>query len=244
MNLNCIAIDDEPLALGLISNYIEKTPFLTLVGSYGSAIEALDVLDKLSVQLIFLDIYMPELTGMEFSKLMAQSNQKNTCRIVFTTAFNQFAIEGYQVDALYYLLKPFNYNEFLQAANKAKSYFESMETLPVDQNKGKKERYLYIKSDYKLIRIDLNDIAYIESIKDYVKIHLLNKEQAISSLTTLKSIEERLPEADFIRIHRSFIIAVNKIDALGRNSVYVGSAEIPVGDLYRESFKKLLNQWA
>lgn len=242
MNLNCIAIDDEPLALGLISNFIEKTPFLKLIGSYGSAVEALDALDKLSVQLIFLDIYMPELTGMEFSKLLAQSNQKSTCRIVFTTAFNQFAIEGYQVDALYYLLKPFNYNEFLQAANKAKNYFETMETLPVEQDK--KERYLFVKSDYKVIRIDLNDITYIESIKDYVKIHLLNKEQAISSLTTLKRIEERLPEADFLRIHRSFIIAINKIDALGRNSVHVGSAEIPVGDLYRESFKKLLDQWA
>lgn len=242
MTLNCIAIDDEPLALGLISGFIEKTPFLNLLGSYGSAVEALSALDKLSVQLIFLDIYMPELTGMEFSKILAQSYRKSKCRIIFTTAFNQFAIEGYQVDALYYLLKPFNYNEFLQAANKAKSYFESLENASV-QDIHEKERYLFVKSDYKLIRIDLNDIAYLESIKDYVKIHLIGKEQAIASLITLKSLEERLPETDFLRIHRSFIVAINKINALGRNSVYIGQIEIPVGDLYKDSFKKLLDQW-
>ncbi|HWV74692.1 MAG TPA: LytTR family DNA-binding domain-containing protein [Pseudosphingobacterium sp.] len=243
MTLNCIAVDDEPLALGLITNFIEKTPFLNLVGSYGSAVEALAALDKLAVQLIFLDIYMPELTGIEFSKLLAQSNRKNKCRIIFTTAFNQFAIEGYQVDALYYLLKPFNYNEFLQAANKGKSYFESLEVPTSNQDKNDKDRYLFVKSDYKLVRIDLDEIAYIESIKDYVKVHLYKKEQAIISLTTLKSIEERLPETHFLRIHRSFIVAINKIDALGRNSVHIEQVEIPVGDLYKESFKKLLDQW-
>lgn len=244
MTLNCIAIDDEPLALGLISSFIEKTPFLNLLGAYGSAVEAFEVFDKLSVQLIFLDIYMPELTGMEFSKLLAQSHRKNKCRIIFTTAFNQFAIEGYQVDALYYLLKPFNYNEFLQAANKGKSYFESLEASSTHQDPHEKDRYLFVKADYKTIRVDLDNIAYIESIKDYVKIHLLGKDQTITSLTTLKRIEERLPEADFLRIHRSFIVAVNKIDALGRNSVHIGSTEIPVGDLYKESFKRLVDQWA
>jgi len=244
MTLNCIAIDDEPLALGLISSFIKKTPFLNLLGSYGNAVEALAALDTLPIQIIFLDIYMPELTGMEFSKIWAQSNQKNKCRIIFTTAFNQFAIEGYQVDALYYLLKPFNYHEFLQAANKAKSYFESLETATIDHDNHEKERYLFVKSDYKLVRIDLNDITYIESIKDYVKIHLVGKEQAITTLTTLKSIEERLSEVNFLRIHRSFIVAINKIDALGRNSVHIGSTEIPVGDLYKESFKRLLDQWA
>jgi len=243
MILNCIAVDDEPLALGLISSFIEKTPFLSLLGSYGSAVEALAALDKLPIQIIFLDIYMPELTGMEFSKIWAQSNQKNKSRIIFTTAFNQFAIEGYQVDALYYLLKPFNYHEFLQAANKAKGYFESLEASTIDHDNQERERYLFVKSDYKMLRIDLNDIAYIESIKDYVKIHLAGKGQAITTLTTLKSIEERL-SANFLRIHRSFIVAVNKIDALGRNSVHIGSTEIPVGDLYKESFKRLLDQWA
>lgn len=243
MILNCIAVDDEPLALGLITSFIEKTPFLNLLGSYGSAVEALAVLDKLPVQLIFLDIYMPELTGMEFSKLLTSSPKKNKCRIIFTTAFNQFAIEGYQVDALYYLLKPFNYSEFLQAANKGKSYFESLEDPTSNQEKNDKERYLVVKSDYKLVRIDLDEIAYVESIKDYVKIHLYEKEQATISLTTLKSIEDRLPEIDFLRIHRSFIVAINKIDALGRNSVHIGQVEIPVGDLYKESFKKLLDQW-
>jgi len=240
--LRCIAIDDEPLALGLITSFIEKTPFLKLVGAYASAIEALDIIASEQVQLVFLDIHMPELNGMEFSKMLAQSAYNRECRIVFTTAFNQFAIEGYQVDALYYLLKPFNYTEFLLAANKGKLYFEAMERIASSEKPGR-ERYLYVKSDYKLIRIELDQIRYIESIKDYVKIHTVAQTEPIASLTTLKSIEERLPEEEFLRLHRSFIVAIQKISALGRNSVYVGNTEIPVGDLYKESFKKLISQW-
>lgn len=241
MILNCIAIDDEPLALGLIASFIEKTPFLKLVGKYASAIEALAVIDKLDFQLVFLDIHMPELTGMEFSKLLSQS--KSTSKIIFTTAFNQFAIEGYKVDALFYLLKPFDYSEFLQAANKGRIYFESLKTQQLSRDTTGADHFLFVKSDYKLIRIDLNDIIYIESIKDYIKIHLQDKQGPIVSLSTLKGIEEKLPQEGFIRIHRSFIVATNKIAAIGRNSIHIGTLDIPVGDLYKETFKQLIQKW-
>ncbi|GAA4794261.1 LytTR family DNA-binding domain-containing protein [Olivibacter ginsenosidimutans] len=241
MILNCIAIDDEPLALGLIVSFIEKTPFLKLVGQYASAIEALEGIDQLDIQLIFLDIHMPELTGMEFSKIINQS--KSNSKIIFTTAFNQFAVEGYKVDALFYLLKPFDYAEFLEAANKGKLYFETLNSRLTTQDQAKNERFLFVKADYKLIRIELEHILYVESIKDYVKIHLKDKADPIVSLSTLKGIEEKLPENEFIRIHRSFIVAVNQIDAIGRNSIHIGKLEIPVGDLYKDTFKQLIQKW-
>lgn len=241
MILNCIAIDDEPLALGLVKSFIEKTPFLKLVGAYSSAVEALKVLDDLQFHLVFLDIHMPELNGMEFSRLLAESKNKQG-RVIFTTAFNQFAIEGYQVDALFYLLKPFNYNEFLQAVNKGLHHFESLGEQPATKEKAR-EKYLFVKSDYKLIRIDLDRIVYIESIKDYIKIHVKDAEQPIVSLSTLKAIEEKLPVHEFLRIHRSFIIGIDKIDAIGRNSLHIGGTEIPVGDLYKEQFKRLIEKW-
>lgn len=241
MILNCIAIDDEPLALGLVKSFIEKTPFLKLVGAYSSAVEALEVLDDLQFHLVFLDIHMPELNGMEFSRLLAESKNKQG-RIIFTTAFNQFAIEGYQVDALFYLLKPFNYNEFLQAVNKGLHYFESLDEQPAMKERTR-EKYLFVKSDYKLIRIDLDRIVYIESIKDYIKIHVKDAEQPIVSLSTLKAVEEKLPVHEFLRIHRSFIVGIDKIDAIGRNSLHIGGTEIPVGDLYKEQFKRLIEKW-
>jgi two-component system, LytTR family, response regulator LytT len=241
MILNCIAIDDEPLALGLVKSFIEKTPFLKLVGAYSSAVEALKVLDDLQFHLVFLDIHMPELNGMEFSRLLAESKNKQG-RIIFTTAFNQFAIEGYQVDALFYLLKPFNYNEFLQAVNKGLHYFESLDEQPAMKERAR-EKYLFVKSDYKLIRIDLDRIVYIESIKDYIKIHVKDAEQPIVSLSTLKAVEEKLPVHEFLRIHRSFIVGIDKIDAIGRNSLHIGGTEIPVGDLYKEQFKRLIEKW-
>ncbi len=242
MIITCIAIDDEPLALKLITSYIEKTPFLKLIGSYSNAIDALSVVEDQDVQLVFLDIHMPEMSGMEFSRLLSKSKRDRHCRIIFTTAYNQFAIEGYQVNALYYLLKPFDYTEFIKAATKGKEYFENQEEIAW-QEKPIKDKYLYVKSDYKLIRIDMDRITYVESIKDYVKIHLVDNADSILSLTTLKSIEERLHEDQFLRVHRSFVVAIDKINALGRNSLYIGNQEIPVGDQYKEAFKKLIQQW-
>lgn len=147
------------------------------------------------------------------------------------------------MDALFYLLKPFDYAEFLEAANKGRVYFEALDFRSVTQEYDKNEQFLFVKADYKTLKIELDHILYIESIKDYVKIHLKDKIEPIISLSTLKGVEEKLPQNEFIRVHRSFIVAINKIDAIGRNSIHIGALEIPVGELYKETFKQLAQQW-
>ena len=219
MTLNCIAIDDEPLALGLVCAFIEKTPFLKLVGRYSSAVEALQGLSTLAVDVVYLDIQMPDLTGIELARLMGQTQQGvNGPRIIFTTAFNQFALEGYKVDALDYLLKPFNYEEFLRATNKARAYFELVNrtappAAPVVAM-APEEEYLFLKVEYQLVRVALADILYIEGLKDYVKVHLQSNPKPLLSLTSLKALEEKLPARRFMRVHRSYIVALDKINAL------------------------------
>jgi len=250
MNLNCIAVDDEPLALGLVSVFIEKTPFLTLVGKYSSAVEALQGLHDKEVDLIFLDIQMPDLTGIELARVLGQAQQNGAGpRIIFTTAFNNFAIEGYKVDALDYLLKPFNYEEFLRAANKAKAYFELINrpaptiaaAAPVVSEP--EEDSLFLKVEYQLVRVAFKDILYIEGLKDYVKVHLQGTNKPILSLTSLKALEDRLPARKFMRVHRSFIVSLDKISSLTRNSIQIGTVTIPVSDQYKDSFSAFLNKW-
>lgn len=240
MKLNCITVDDEPLALNLISAFAEQTPFLELKGRFGNAVEALQALHEQTIHLIFLDIQMPDLNGMELARVISQAGASLQTRIVFTTAYNQFAVEGYKVDALDYLLKPFGYDEFLRAATKAKRYFEVLQ----DNGAGEvTENYMFIKSDYKHIRVDFDSVTHIESVKDYVKIHLMPPLSPVVTLSSLKSIEEKLPAARFLRIHRSFIVAVSKVDSVSKNAVQLGLVEIPVGELYKEAFKTLLARW-
>lgn len=250
MILNCIAVDDEPLALGLVCAFIEQTPFLKLVGKYSSAVEALVGLQDQKIDLIFLDIQMPNLNGMELARVI-DSRGANKPRIIFTTAYNQFAIEGYRVDALDYLLKPFNYEEFLHAANKALSYAElvsksqnpsSNSVAPVAAQE--EEEYLFLKIEYQLVRIALNDILYIEGLKDYVKIYLQDKEKPLLSLSSLKALEEKLPAKRFMRVHRSFIVSLNKINSITRNALQIGKVNIAVGDQYKEAFGVFLSKWA
>lgn len=246
MTINCIAVDDEPLALSLVSSFIDKTPFLKRVGAFSNAIEALGEIEKRQVQLIFLDVEMPDLNGMDFSRLLMNSTRKSDCKIIFTTAYDQFAVEGYQVDALFYLLKPFNYAEFLMAANKAKNYFEEEKrpgTQPLQEERQTRKRYLFLKVDYKLMRIDFDQITYIESYRDYVKVYTLKNDTPLMSLTSLKSVLEKLPKSEFTRIHRSFVVANSKIDAISRNGVEIGKQHIPVGDQYKEDFRQLLQKW-
>jgi two-component system, LytTR family, response regulator LytT len=251
MNLNCIAVDDEPLALGLVSVFIEKTPFLNLVGKYSSAVEALQGLHNQQVDVIFLDIQMPDLTGIELARVLGQAQQNGLSpRIIFTTAFNNFAIEGYKVDALDYLLKPFNYEEFLRAANKAKAYFElinrptSSPVVPViSASPEPEEEFLFLKVEYQLVRVAYNDILYIEGLKDYVKVHLQGNPKPILSLTSLKALEEKLPARRFMRVHRSFIVSLEKISSLTRNSIQIGNITIPVSDQYKDAFNVFLSKW-
>ncbi|WP_295719612.1 LytTR family DNA-binding domain-containing protein [Mucilaginibacter sp.] len=249
MILNCIAVDDEPLALGLVCAFIEQTPFLKLTGRYSSAVEALVGLQDQKVDLIFLDIQMPNLNGIELARVL-DSRGANKPRIIFTTAYNQFALEGYKVDALDYLLKPFNYEEFLHAANKALTYVEllqrSTNVTPAPAAAAEhriEDDYLFLKIEYQLVRIALKDILYIEGLKDYVKVYLQDIEKPLLSLTSLKALEEKLPAKRFMRVHRSFIVSLDKINSITRNALQIGKVNITVGDQYKEAFGVFLSKW-
>jgi two-component system response regulator LytT len=248
MKINAIAVDDEPLALDLTVTYIKRTPFLNLTGSFTSAIDALAFMHEHEVDLIFLDINMPGLNGMELARIINSNKQNSLIKIIFTTAYNQYALEGYEVSALDYLIKPFNYVNFLTAATKAQEYFGLIhkDLSIVKEELGKEpvenEDILYVKVEYQYIKISLKTILYIESLGDYIGIHL-NTEKPVLSLMTLKSIEEKLPPGQFMRIHRSFIIALDKIDAITRTSVQIGKTLINVTDQYKEVFNQYLRKW-
>lgn len=247
MTLTCLAVDDEPLALELVCTFIKQTPFLTLAGRYTSALEALNHLHQHPVDLIFLDIQMPDLSGTELARVLDKGQPGQGPRIIFTTAFNQYALEGYRLDALDYLLKPFNYVEFLRAANKALAYAE-LRQKPALPAVGytppeTEEAYIFLKVEYQLIRVALHDILYIEGLKDYVKIHLQSATKPLLSLISLKALEEKLPGKKFMRIHRSFIVALDKIQSVTRQSVQIGETNIPVSDQYKEAFNKFLSRW-
>jgi two-component system response regulator LytT len=241
--LQCIAVDDEPLALGLVCAFIDKTPFLNLAGRYSSAVEALEGIHQQSVDLIFLDIQMPDLTGIELARIIEKSGNQGP-RIIFTTAFNQFALDGFRVDALDYLLKPFNYEEFLRAASKGKAYVELVQRAASGPaTPEQKEDYLFLKVEYQLVRIAYDDILYIEGLKDYVKVILKSDTKPVLSLTSLKALEEKLPSAKFMRVHRSFIVNLDKIGAVTRNTIQIGAVTIPVSDQYKENFSEFLSNW-
>jgi two-component system response regulator LytT len=245
--LNCIAVDDEPLALDLVCAFIEQTPFLRLVGRYGSGVEALRGLHEQEgkVDVAFLDIQMQELNGLELARVLGAKAP----RIVFTTAFPQYALESYKVDALDYLVKPFNYEEFLRAATRALNYVqlaqagqEASVAAPVAA--APEEDHIFLKVEYQLVRVALDDILYVEGLKDYVKVHLRSTPKALLSLMSLKAMEDRLPARRFLRIHRSFIVALDKIEAVRRLTVQIGSLTIPVGDQYKEAFSQFLSRWS
>ncbi len=238
MILNCALVDDEPLALDLLETYVRKTPFLNLIGKCSSAVAAMKELQEKTVDLLFLDIQMPELSGLEYSKMVNPET-----RIVFTTAFGQYALDGYRVNALDYLLKPISYKDFLEAANKALSWFEMKENASAGGNVVKVEDdCIYVKSDYKLVQIKLKDILYVEGLKDYVKIYIENEPKAILSLMSMKAMEERLPSSHFIRVHRSFIVQKNKIKIIDRGRIVFGKEYIPVSDSYKQELQNYLNE--
>ncbi len=246
LTLSCIIIDDEPLALGLIESYVKKTPFLNLVGKFENAVEAIPTLEQNPPQVLFLDIQMPELNGLELSKII-----KDKTKIIFTTAFQQYALEGFKVNALDYLLKPISYPDFLQAANKALQWYEMVNSAktpatpastPIQPTEQK--RSIFVKSDYKLVQIDLDKITHIEGLKDYVKIYVEGETYPILSLMSMKSLEEMLPSDRFIRVHRSYIVQPKKITVIERNRIVFGKEYIPISDSYKESFQEFLNKYS
>lgn len=244
MKLRCVAVDDEPLALDLVAKFISQTSFLHMEAKFDNAIQALGYLNQNAVDLVFLDIQMPDLSGMELARILDGKASGQKPRIIFTTAYNQFAIEGYKVDALDYLLKPFSYEEFLKASTKAYQFFEKQQK--ASESNPEHERnpdYIFLKVEYQLVKVMVKDIAYVEAYKDYVKVHLKNKPNPLLSLTSMKSMEEMLPQEDFMRVHRSFIINLNHIDSVSRNVVSIADAHITVSDNYKEPFMHFLSRW-
>jgi DNA-binding LytR/AlgR family response regulator len=235
MTIKCLAIDDEPLALKQISAYIKKTPFLEMVAIYNSALDALEYTTSNQVDLIFIDINMPDFSGLDFVRSL-----KEKPYIIFTTAYSEYAVEGFKVDAVDYLLKPIGYNDFLKAVNKVKTLFDLKElqsaTIKATQD------HIFVKSDYKLMRIELFDIKYVESMHEYVKFHIIN-DKPVMTLVSLKSIEKQLPSERFMRVHRSFIVNIERIKMIERNRIiFDNNVYIPVSDQYKARFQEFINK--
>lgn len=234
MTIKCLAVDDEPLALKQIGSYIKKTPFLELGASCNNPFSAMEFIKENQVDLLFVDISMPDLSGMDFVRSLTVKPL-----VIFTTAYSEYAIDGFKADALDYLLKPIGYKDFLRAANKAYSIFE----LKASQSEKKevKKDHIFVKSDYRIVRIEFSDIKYIESVHEYVRIHLINDIPVMSHIS-LKSIEEQLPASSFLRVHRSFIVNSARIKLIERNRiVFDNNVYIPVSDQYKANFQKFLN---
>ena len=233
MKLSCAIIDDEPLAVELMESYVRKTPFLELQGSFGSGVAAFGMLCDRPVDLLFCDIQMPGLNGVEFSRMLPADT-----RVIFTTAFSRYAVEGFRVNAVDYLLKPISYADFLAAAQKALEWFELKRHAgaPADDL-----RSIFVKTEYRLRQIELERILYIEGLKDYVKIHVEDEPHPVLSLMSLKSLEEQLPADRFIRVHRSYIVQTAKILTIERNSIVFGRERIPISENYRQAFFDFLS---
>ncbi|HKI89706.1 MAG TPA: LytTR family DNA-binding domain-containing protein [Draconibacterium sp.] len=233
--IKTIAIDDEPLALQLVTGYIKKTPFLELAASFDNPMDAMEFLDKNNVDLIFLDIHMPDLTGIEFTRIL-----ENPPKIIFTTAYEKYALEGFKLEAVDYLLKPFGYEEFLKSARKAEKLI-GLEKSAQDEVSANNE-FLFLKSEYKIRRINFNEIKYIEGLKDYVKVYLQHEPKPILSLNTLKSLEAKLPSNKFMRVHRSYIVNLEKIDTIERSRIIFEKVYIPVSEQYKDKFQEFLDK--
>ncbi len=238
MKLSCAIIDDEPLAVELMKGYVEKTPFLLLEGSFNSGTTAFEALRDRPVDLLFCDIQMPELNGMELSRMLPPAT-----RVIFTTAFSRYAVEGFRVNAVDYLLKPISYDDFLAAANKALTWFELNERAGAarpEHSETPSPQTLFVRSEYRLQQIGFDRILYIEGLKDYVKIHLDDEPRPVLSLISLKSLEEELPADRFIRVHRSYIVQPAKIRTIERNRIVFGKEYIPISENYRQAFYDFL----
>ena len=231
MTINCAIIDDEPLAAGLLESYVAKTPYLNLTGTYNSAITAMRDLRDNPVPLLFLDIQMPELSGVEFAKILPKDT-----KIIFTTAFPQYALEGYKVNALDYLLKPISYEDFLRATEKAQDWYNILQK----REAYNYDRIMFIKSEYKLLRVCFDDILYVEGLKDYVRICLKNGEK-IMSLMSMKKLEDYLPHPEFLRTHRSYIVHMPEVRSIDRFRIVFGDVFIPISDNYKEEVQQYLD---
>jgi DNA-binding LytR/AlgR family response regulator len=228
--IRVIAIDDEPLAVRLLVSYVEKTPDLELLGSFTDSIRTINAVKEQKPDLLLLDIQMPELSGMEFARLLPAET-----RIVFTTAFKQYAIDGYKVSAFDYLLKPISYETFLATAEKAMQSFNTQQ----QKKTTTEDRYIFVKSDYRLVKIKLDDILYIEGVKDYVRMKLTDGNR-IMSLINMKRLEELLPRPEFMRTHCSYIVHMTQVQTVDKQRLMFGDEAIPISDNYKEDVMRFV----
>ncbi|MFC5285313.1 LytR/AlgR family response regulator transcription factor [Pedobacter alpinus] len=237
--INCLVVDDEPLALDIIEDYISKIPFLTLYKSFQNPIEALSVVQEGIIDLVFLDVQMPELTGIQFLKI---ANSK--CKVILTTAYPEYAIEGFEHNVVDYLLKPIAFDRFYKAAQKAQDLLCNIPKQPepliaeVPVNNFT-NTFIFVKTEYKIQKIYLDDILFIEGLKDYISIY--TKTERIITLQSMKKIDEALPNHQFVRVHKSYIIALDKIESIERSRIVIGDKIIPIGDTHRDNFFKMID---
>ena len=223
--INCIIIDDEPLALQLLEDFVNKTPYLTLAGKFDEPLQALPLLRSMKVDLLLLDIKMPDISGIDFFKSLATKPE-----VIFTTAYSEFALDGFELKAIDYLLKPISFEKFLSACNRVRDYLERKNSKPL-----RDKDYFFINASHKLHKVFYDDILYLEGFKDYTKIHLASAQAPLVILHNLKYFEELLDSNEFIRIHRSYIISIRKVTTVSRKSVIIYGRELPVSDNYREA---------
>jgi len=235
--ITCIAIDDEPIALGIVVSYIKKIPYLELLAVFDNPIDASEYIQKHTVQLMFLDINMPDLSGVEFARTL----DKNS-KVIFTTAYDKYAVEGFQLHALDYLLKPISFTVFTNSVKHAKEYFDLIESKPSELPINTDDNYLFIKADYQIHRIEFDDILYFEGLKDYVKLYVEGLSNSIVFHSTMKSLEEKLPLDKFMRVHRSFIVSLNKIKTIERDRILFGNKRIPISKPYKLSFDEFVKK--
>lgn len=227
--LRCIAVDDEPLALQLLEDYISKVPYLQLVATCSDAFEANKILQEEPVDLVFIDIQMPGLTGVQFIRSLSQRPM-----FILVTAYEKFALESYDLNVADYLLKPVELSRFIQACNKANELFQlrhKQEPVPQD--------YFFLNADYSLIKVMFADILWVEGLRDYIKIHMAPPAKPLVARISMKAIEDELPPSKFIRIHKSYIVSIDHISSVKKSSVFVGDAELPVGETYKENIETL-----
>jgi two-component system, LytTR family, response regulator len=232
--INCLLIDDEPLALQLLEDYVNKTPYLRLAGKFEEPMQALAVVESREIDLLFLDIKMPDISGIDFFKSLSYKPE-----VIFTSAYSEYAIDCFELKAMDYLLKPFSFEKFLGACNRVKDYLDLKSSKTI-----KTSDYFFINAAHKLHKIFYDDILYLEGLKDYTKIHLASGNNPLIILHNLKYFEDLLPSSEFIRIHRSYIISLGKLVTVSRKSVTIQSHELPVSDNYRDGFFELVERHA
>lgn len=233
--IRCIVVDDEPMALQLIADYVQRTPFLRLSGQTTDPMEAIDMVQQGLADLLFLDIQMPELTGLQLMKVIGHK-----CKVIITTAYPDYALEGYEFDVIDYLLKPITFDRFLVAAHKAKErlapQIPATAAAPAD---SPATGHIFVRTEYRIQKIDLADILYLEGLRDYVAIHTPSGK--VLTQQSMRSFQEQLPDSNFIRVHKSYLIAIDKIRFIERNRIVIADSYIPVGETYQEAVRRVVS---